>query len=163
MARAVSTDPYMNFRFGLRLTKDSEWLGFSAIGISPNKPGQGPGTLELEKTLGEEFISLLNLGKTGLNIGIWHIAEEFGGKDPDFQIDIHGADFGNATMGQICLDAMSRQKRESRDEKVDPRTRVLLSKLTVPYERLDMYVKETSFKGGQTGQRPVRASHSVIM
>ena len=150
MARAISTDPYMDFRFGLRLDSESAWIGLSAISITPKDPGSGAGSLALEKAWGEELLTLLNLGKTNVNIGIWHISEDFGGKDPEFQIDVHGVDFQQAMIGQINLDAMSATKRlshpdTSREEA--RKTRVLLGSITMDYDRCDFYIKETSFKG----------------
>ncbi len=166
VARAVETDPYMNFRFGLRTSRDSDWIGFSAIGINPTEPGSGAGKLELEKAWGEEFLALLNLGKTNLNIGIWHITEDFAGHkdEPSCQIDLHDVDFRRALMSQIWLDAMGQQKRENRGLKVEhPQwTSVMLGKLTVPYGRADFHVKETSFKG-RTNGAVAKTNRPIVM
>lgn len=166
MARAIGTDPYMNFRFALRTARGEPWIGFSSISIMPEKPGSGAGTVELEKAWGEEFVSLLDLGKTGLNIGIWHITEAFGehAEEPSFQIDLHGADFRQACVGQIWLDAMGQQKRDARGEKPDHSqwTSVMVGKIKLPYERADFYVKETSFKG-RPGDSVARTNRPIIM
>jgi len=166
MASVIDTDPYMNFRFGLRLTRESKWIGFSAIEISPKTPGNGGGTLELEKAWDEELLGLLNLGKINVNVGIWHVTEEFGGKDPGFQIDLHGVNFQQAFIGTINLDAMPASKRLSLSE-IAPedvqKTRVLLGKITAHYDRSDFHIKETSFVGKAAPQSSTGLSGPVYM
>lgn len=150
MARAISTDPYMTFRFALRLSRESPWIGFSAIEVCPEAPGCGAGSLKLEKSMGEEFLSIMKLGKTNLNIGIFHISEALNPAcaDPDFQIDIHGANFTKLMMSPIVLDAMARKQRQARGDKEppEPNSAVLLATIRVPYDRADFHIKETSFK-----------------
>lgn len=155
MARSVNHDPYMNFRFGLRLSKDSPWLGFTAIGIFPTKAGSGPGELCLEKHFGEELIELMNSGKTNVNIGIFHPTEAPICDDPKCQIDLFGVDFTKATMNPILLDAMGGQETD--------RTGVLISKISMPYERCDMYVKETALKRSPSTPGSSKADHPVVM
>lgn len=163
MARAIHLDPYMNFRFGLRLSREDPWIGFTAIGIYPDQTGTGSGRLELEKAMDEEFVKLMDLGKRSVNIGIFHITEEWPSDDPQFQIDLHGVAFNEAFMGGIKLDAMSRTARKERgDAPADHRTGVLLTSLSVSYDRCDWYVKETSLKG-RPGGPVARTSRPVVM
>lgn len=166
MARPVTLDPYQNFRFGLRLSKADDWIGFCSIVIVPSGPGVGAGTLELEKAWSEEFLSILKLGKTDLNIGVWHLTEEIQSKDPAFQIDIRGADFSRARLGQIGLDAVGQQRRERRglEQPIeDPWTTVMIGRITVDYERMDVSIKDTSFKGLKVGAVSVRGAGPVFM
>lgn len=163
MARAIQLDPYMNFRFGLRLSREDPWIGFTAIGIYPDQVGNGGGTLELEKAMDEEFIRLMSLGKTSVNIGIFHFTEEWPNDNPRFQIDLHGVAFNEAHARGIKLDAMpSSQRRDRGEEPADPRTGVLLSSMSVRYDHCDWYVKETSFKG-RPGGSVAKTIRPVIM
>ena len=138
MARAISTDPYMNFRFGLRLGPKMPWIGLTKMLITPTGIARNAGTIRLEKAFGEELIELMNAGKTDVNIGVFHIQEERPCDNPEFQIDLFGVNFSSARLSPIQFDAMGGRE--------DQTTGVLLGELVASYDRCEMTVKKTKLK-----------------
>ena len=148
MARAISTDPHMNFRFGVRHKRGEPWLGFCTVSITPDKAGNGPGTIEFSKHYGEELIAFMNNPSTTLNIGIGHISEERNCLDPKSQIDLYGVVPKDCRMmGPIKLDAKGGQEEVG--------TSVLIVHTSMRYERAVFYPKSDERLSRAKARRPI--------
>ena len=152
MARAVETDPYMNFRFGVRLDETSPWVGFSEVIVDPDGLGGSGGTVTLKKAVGEEFINFVNSLKGRVNIGIFHITEETGCPDPMTQIDLYGVTGTRVVMGSIVLDAMGGAAEEQ----------VLVTDFAMVYERMEMRSKGAKLKTGPS-VHVAKVDHKIYM
>jgi hypothetical protein len=153
MARAIETDPHMNFKFGVRHDERSPWVGFTAVDIVPGVAGS-KGVLHLKKRLGHDFIDFLNQVGDRLNIGIFHISEGFPCDNPRFQIDLYGLSRKDMEMGTIRLDA----KGGPADQQV------LQTDIVMTFDRMVMRDKDSNYESAVVRRQPmVRATTPVIM
>jgi hypothetical protein len=150
MARAVQTDPHMNFRFGVRHNRISPWVGFTEVYIVPALNGKG-GTLHLRKQLGSDFMNFMNDVGSQLNIGVFHLSEEIGCPDPRLQIDLHGVRYTDGELGPIKLDATSRY----------PNEQVLQTEVVFEFEHMEMRDGNAAFVQGWVERKIPGASHPV--
>ena len=154
MARAVETDPLMNFRFGVRLDESSPWIGFSVVEIVPHKIGASSGTVRFEKCLGSEFIEFLESVTDRINIGIFHRTEEIGCAEPESQIDLYGVRVNNLVLGSIKFDASGGSVERQ----------VLSTDVTMDYERMVIRAKGgASLSVECVKRRTSRSDHPIIM
>ena len=153
MARSINTDPYHNFRFGVRFEQGQPWLGFQEVTITPDKLKDGPGTIRFTKAYGPELDEFLSSTCTRLNVGLWHITEELGSADPASQMDFFGVQPRQCQMGPIRLDA-----RGGMDE--DHKTSVLLVEIKMRYQRMKMSPMGIE---GRFCPAPVKATRPPIM
>lgn len=150
MARAIQTDPHMNFRFGVRHNRISPWIGFSEVYIVPALNGKG-GVLHLRKHLGSDFINFMNEVGSQLNIGVFHISEEHDCADPRLQIDLHGVRWADGELGPIKLDAKGG----------DPREQVLQTEVVFEFAHMTIRDQNASFVQGWTQRKLPGASHPI--
>jgi hypothetical protein len=151
MSQAVQTDPFMNFRFGVRHDRNPPWIGFTEVYIVPNVAGGGGGVLHLRKHLGSDFINFMNDVGSQLNIGVFHISEKNGCPDPRLQIDLRGVRWADGELGPIKLDAKGG----------DPREQVLQTEVAFEFEWMEMRDQDASFVQGWTQRKLPDASHPL--
>ena len=159
MARAVETDPPMNFRFGLRIGGENGWRGFQRIEVEPSGHPSGPGVVHLEKALEPELLELVNLrGSQRAVIAVFHITDEMNGDEPLHRITLTGLRPERSKMDKIILDAHGRDGEKVMSQQflgyrrgvsfTEPmkshHNMVLTARVSIPYEAMEIRARDTT-------------------
>jgi len=158
MARAIDYDPPQNFRFGVRLSPEGPWLGFSKITICPDETAAGPGRIIFERAMDSEFVDLVNLvDDQRMEIATFHITEDIGCADPRTSFVLEGVRPSKASLRPITFDAMGAPSLPGAEH----HTTVLIGQLMMPYK--SMVFRSEGVATGTTRRSGVARSDGPVV